>query len=95
MNPVATQLQAAPRVFSLQIAWQTNHEAPADIAATLSAVDEEVGGGGGQRGRLGLPVLLTLCLLGLLCLLLACMWTSCPRPGLSGCPPPALAGRPG
>jgi hypothetical protein len=50
MNPVATQLQAAPRVFSLQIAWQTNHETPADIAATLSAVDEEVGGGEGHQG---------------------------------------------
>ena len=50
MNPVVTQLQAAPRVFSLQIAWQTNNETPADIAATLSAVDEEVGGLAGQPG---------------------------------------------
>ncbi|KAL4450740.1 hypothetical protein ABPG77_001096 [Micractinium sp. CCAP 211/92] len=40
--PVVTWLEAAPRVFSLQIAWQSNTESPQDIAATLAAVDERL-----------------------------------------------------
>ena len=70
MNPVATQLQAAPRVFSLQIAWQTNHETPADIAATLAALDEEVGGGEGQQGK------------GCQCCLAPCLLPQCARSSL-------------
>lgn len=41
-TPVTTRLQEAPRVFSLQIAWQSNHESPEDIGATLGALDETV-----------------------------------------------------
>lgn len=34
----------APRVFTLQLAWQSHHEEPAAIAATLASVDERVRG---------------------------------------------------
>ena len=34
---------SAPAVFTLQLAWTSHHEGPADIAATLAAVQEQVG----------------------------------------------------
>jgi len=42
-NPVNHFLDRAPRVFTLQLAWESHSEQPADIAGTLAAVDEEVG----------------------------------------------------
>ena len=35
-------LEPAPRVFTLQLAWESQHEEPAGIAAALAAVDEWV-----------------------------------------------------
>ena len=35
-------LEAAPQVFTLQLAWESQQEAGADVAATLAAVDEVV-----------------------------------------------------
>ncbi|KAL4450742.1 hypothetical protein ABPG77_001098 [Micractinium sp. CCAP 211/92] len=40
--PVNYLLQHAPRVFTLQLAWESHSEQPADIAATLAAIDEEI-----------------------------------------------------
>ena len=42
-NPVNHFLDRAPRVFTLQLAWESQQEEPADISATLAAVDAEVG----------------------------------------------------
>ena len=44
-NPVVHVLGRPPRVFTLQLAWESHREEPGDIAATLAAVDERVGGG--------------------------------------------------
>ena len=41
-TPVSVQLQAAPRVFALQVAWPTNNETPEAIAKTLAALDESL-----------------------------------------------------
>lgn len=46
--PVVHALERAPRVFMLQLAWQSQREEAADIAATLSAVGETVGIAGYQ-----------------------------------------------
>ena len=49
-------LQHPPRVFTLQLAWESHSEPPESIAATLAAVDEQVclgGTGGGVFGCLG------------------------------------------
>jgi hypothetical protein len=35
--------RAPPRVFTLQLAWESQQESPAHIAATLAAVTERVG----------------------------------------------------
>ena len=43
LNPVNHFLQSAPRVFTLQLTWESHTEQPADIAATLAAIDEQVG----------------------------------------------------
>ena len=43
LNPVNHFLESAPRVFTLQLAWESHSEQPADIAVTLAAIDEEVG----------------------------------------------------
>ncbi|KAL4433799.1 hypothetical protein ABPG75_000240 [Micractinium tetrahymenae] len=40
--PVNSFLLRAPRVFTLQLAWESHSEHPGDIAATLAAIDEEV-----------------------------------------------------
>ncbi|KAL4433796.1 hypothetical protein ABPG75_000237 [Micractinium tetrahymenae] len=40
--PVNHFLLRAPRVFTLQLAWESHSEQSADIAATLAAIDEEV-----------------------------------------------------
>ncbi len=40
--PVVHGLGAPPRVFTLQLAWESHHEEPQHIAATLAAVDERV-----------------------------------------------------
>ncbi len=41
-NPVVHVLERAPRVFTLQLAWESQREEAGDIAATLAAVDEQV-----------------------------------------------------
>ena len=52
-------LERAPRVFTLQLAWESHNEEPANIAATLAAVSERVSGalwgvvGGFQLGGAG------------------------------------------
>jgi hypothetical protein len=50
LNSVNHFLQRAPRVFTLQLTWESHSEQPADIAGTLAAIDEEVGGCG-RQGR--------------------------------------------
>ena len=40
--PVVHALVSAPRVFTLQLAWESHQEQPHNIAATLAAVDERV-----------------------------------------------------
>ncbi|PRW56655.1 ankyrin repeat [Chlorella sorokiniana] len=40
--PVTVQLEAAPRVFSLQIAWESNRASPAEVGGTLAALDETI-----------------------------------------------------
>ena len=45
--PVSHFLVSAPRVFTLQLTWESLREEPSDIAATLAAVQEEVGGPAG------------------------------------------------
>ena len=42
-NPVVHRLAHLPRVFTLQLAWRSNREEPASIAATLRTLDEQVG----------------------------------------------------
>jgi len=46
LNSVNHFLQHAPRVFTLQVAWESHNEQPEAIATTLAALDEEVGVGG-------------------------------------------------
>lgn len=41
-NPVVHVLEGAPKVFSVQMAWESQHEEPSNIAATLAAVGEWV-----------------------------------------------------
>ena len=41
-NSVKQLLEQRPRVFSLQLAWESAQESPADIAATLRQVDEQL-----------------------------------------------------
>ncbi|KAL4450739.1 hypothetical protein ABPG77_001095 [Micractinium sp. CCAP 211/92] len=41
-NSVNHFLERAPRVFTLQLTWESHSEQPADIAATLAAIDEEI-----------------------------------------------------
>ena len=41
-NSVTYRLARLPRVFTLQLAWESNQEGPDKIAATLAAVDETV-----------------------------------------------------
>lgn len=48
-NSVNHFLERAPRVFTLQLTWESHSEQPADIAATLAAIDEEVGGSAGWQ----------------------------------------------
>ncbi len=43
---VSQALQREPRVFTLQLGWGKPREAPSDIAATLSEVQEQVRPGG-------------------------------------------------
>lgn len=48
LNSVNHFLQHAPRVFTLQVAWESHNEQPEAIAATLEALDVEVGLGGSE-----------------------------------------------
>ena len=41
-GPVDHHLGSQPRVFTLQLGWESHGEAPEAIAATLAAVDETV-----------------------------------------------------
>lgn len=41
-NPVNHFLDRAPRVFTLQVAWESDNETPEAISGTLAALDEEV-----------------------------------------------------
>ena len=43
LNSVNHFLQHAPRVFTLQVAWESHNEPLEAIATTLAALDEEVG----------------------------------------------------
>jgi hypothetical protein len=55
-NATTHILDRAPRVFTLQLAWESQREEGADIAATLAGVQEQVGegaGAGAGRGRAG------------------------------------------
>ena len=45
LNSVNHFLQHAPRVFTLQVAWESHNEPPEAIATTLAALDEVVGFG--------------------------------------------------
>jgi hypothetical protein len=49
-NPVTHALQAAPRVFTLQVAWESHNEAREDIAGTMAAIQEVVDVGELYRG---------------------------------------------
>ncbi|PRW39333.1 uridylate kinase [Chlorella sorokiniana] len=49
-NPVTHVLQAAPRVFTLQVAWESHNEAREDIAGTMAAIQEVVDVGEVYRG---------------------------------------------
>lgn len=44
--PAVHVLERLPRMFALQLAWESLKEEPADIAATLAAIGEQVRGAG-------------------------------------------------
>ena len=43
LSPITHTLDRAPRVFTLQLAWESQQQEPVDIAATLAGVQEQVG----------------------------------------------------
>ena len=47
LNSVSYGLACPPRVFTVQLAWESHSEQPASIAATLAAIDEQVGSASG------------------------------------------------
>jgi hypothetical protein len=59
-NPVSHFLDRAPRVFTLQLAWESQREESADIAATLAAVEDSVSASFSMI-RLCSPALCLLC----------------------------------
>ncbi len=52
MNSVTYTLAQPPRVFTVQLTWESHSEQPASIAATLAATDEQVGCTASRRWRL-------------------------------------------
>ena len=44
LNPITHFLDHAPRVFTLQLAWEGQREEPGNIEATLAGIEERVGG---------------------------------------------------
>ena len=56
--PVTLALERAPRVFTLQLAWESNREEPRDIRATMQQVHAEVSEG--SRGTVHVVVLCAL-----------------------------------
>ena len=49
-HSVTYRLTRLPRVFTLQLAWESHSELPERIAATLAAVDEQARGARGHCG---------------------------------------------
>ena len=46
-------LEKAPRIFTLQLAWESHQEGSADIASTLEALASEVRGAALREGARG------------------------------------------